>query len=97
MTNEMIKVTVEAKGLNEILNRYGIELVVNSEDCICMDFTDNNAIAIQTPSQYRRGVATMVNAIAIVQTPSQYRKGIVTIAIRGSVYKTTEKNLPIVF
>ena len=37
------------------------------------------------------------DTIAIGQTPSQYRKGIVTMVIRGSVYKTTEKNLPIVF
>ena len=86
MRNEMIKVTVEAKGLNEILNRYGIEL-------ICSNPSDADTIAIgQTPSQYRKGIV----AVIITQTPSQYRKGIATMTIREDVYKTIEKDLSIV-
>ena len=61
MTNEMIKVTVKAEGLNEVLTRYGIELV-NSGDCTWVGSTDtdNDVIAVvQTPSQCRKGIATM--------------------------------------
>ena len=53
MTNEMIKVTVKVEGLNEVLTHYGIEL-------ICSNPSDTDTIAIgQTPSQYRKGIATM--------------------------------------
>ena len=86
MTNEMIKVTVKVEGLNEVLTRYGIEL-------ICSNPSDADTIAIgQTPSQYRKGIV----AVIITQTPSQYRKGIATMAIREDVYKTIEKDLSIV-
>ena len=62
MTNEMIKVTVNVEGLNEVLAHYGIELV-NSGDCtwIGSTDTDNDVITVtQTPSQYRKGIATMI-------------------------------------
>ena len=86
MTNEMIKVTVKVEGLNEVLTRYGIEL-------ICSNPSDADTIAIgQTPSQYRKGIV----AVIITQTPSQYRKGIATMTIREDVYKTIEKDLSIV-
>ena len=86
MTNEMIKVTVKVEGLNEVLTRYGIEL-------ICSNPSDADTIAIgQTPSQYRKGII----AVIITQTPSQYRKGIATMTIREDVYKTIEKDLSIV-
>ena len=86
MTNEMIKVTVKVEGLNEVLTRYGIEL-------ICSNPSDADTIAIgQTPSQRRKGIA----AVIITQTPSQYRKGIATMTIREDVYKTIEKDLSIV-
>ena len=86
MTNEMIKVTVKVEGLNEVLTRYGIEL-------ICSNPSNADTIAIgQTPSQYRKGIV----AVIITQTPSQYRKGIATMTIREDVYKTIEKDLSIV-
>lgn len=86
MTNEMIKVTVKVEGLNEVLTRYGIEL-------ICSNPSDADTIAIgQTPSQRRKGIV----AVIITQTPSQYRKGIATMTIREDVYKTIEKDLSIV-
>ena len=86
MTNEMIKVTVNVEGLNEVLTHYGIEL-------ICSNPSDADTIAIgQTPSQYRKGIV----AVIITQTPSQYRKGIATMTIREDVYKTIEKDLSIV-
>lgn len=86
MTNEMIKVTVKVEGLNEVLTRYGIEL-------ICSNPSDADTIAIgQTPSQRRKGIV----AVIIGQTPSQYRKGIATMTIREDVYKTIEKDLSIV-
>ena len=86
MINEMIKVTVKVEGLNEVLTRYGIEL-------ICSNPSDADTIAIgQTPSQYRKGIV----AVIITQTPSQYRKGIATMTIREDVYKTIEKDLSIV-
>ena len=86
MKNEMIKVTVKVEGLNEVLNRYGIEL-------ICSNPSDADTIAIgQTPSQRRKGIV----AVIITQTPSQYRKGIATMTIREDVYKTIEKDLSIV-
>ena len=86
MTNEMIKVTVKVEGLNEVLTRYGIEL-------ICSNPSDADTIAIgQTPSQRRKGII----AVIITQTPSQYRKGIATMTIRKDVYKTIEKDLSIV-
>ena len=86
MRNEMIKVTVKVEGLNEVLTRYGIEL-------ICSNPSDADTIAIgQTPSQRRKGIV----AIIITQTPSQYRKGIATMIIREDVYKTIEKDLSIV-
>ena len=86
MTNEMIKVTVKVEGLNEVLTRYGIEL-------ICSNPSDADTIAIgQTPSQYRKGII----AVIITQTPSQYRKGIATMTIREDVYKTIENDLSIV-
>ena len=62
MTNEMIKVTVNVEGLNEVLAHYGIELV-NSGDCTWVGSTDtdNDVITVtQTPSQYRKGIATMI-------------------------------------
>ena len=62
MTNGMIKVTVNVEGLNEVLTRYGIELV-NSGDCtwIGSTDTDNDVITVtQTPSQYRKGITTMI-------------------------------------
>lgn len=86
MINEMIKVTVNVEGLNEVLTRYGIEL-------ICSNPSDADTIAIgQTPSQRRKGIV----AVMITQTPSQYRKGIATMTIREDVYKTIEKDLSIV-
>ena len=86
MRNEMIKVTVKVEGLNEVLTRYGIEL-------ICSNPSDADTIAIgQTPSQRRKGIV----AVIITQTPSQYRKGIATMTIREDVYKTIEKDLSIV-
>ena len=86
MTNEIIKVTVKVEGLNEVLTRYGIEL-------ICSNPSDADTIAIgQTPSQRRKGIV----AVIITQTPSQYRKGIATMTIREDVYKTIEKDLSIV-
>ena len=86
MRNEMIKVTVKVEGLNEVLTRYGIEL-------ICSNPSDADTIAIgQIPSQRRKGIV----AVIITQTPSQYRKGIATMTIREDVYKTIEKDLSIV-
>ena len=86
MINEMIKVTVKVEGLNEVLTRYGIEL-------ICSNPSDADTIAIgQTPSQRRKGIV----AVIITQTPSQYRKGIATMTIKEDVYKTIEKDLSIV-
>ena len=61
MTNEMIKVTVNVEGLNEVLTRYGIKLV-DFGNCTWMGSTDTNKyviVVLQTPSQYRKGIATM--------------------------------------
>ena len=86
MINEMIKVTIKVEGLNEVLTRYGIELIYSNP-------SDADTIAIgQTPSQRRKGIV----AVIITQTPSQYRKGIATMTIREDVYKTIEKDLSIV-
>ena len=61
MTNGMIKVTVNVEGLNEVLTRYGIKLV-DFGNCTWMGSTDANKyviVVLQTPSQYRKGIATM--------------------------------------
>lgn len=60
MTKKMIEVTVKVEGLNEVLTRYGIELV-NVGKCTWIGFIGNDVISIgQTPSQNRKGIATII-------------------------------------
>lgn len=62
MTKKMIKVTVKVAkfaDLNEVLTRYGIELI-DFGNRTWIGFTGDDVIAVgQTPSQFRKSIATM--------------------------------------